>query len=340
MYMLESVMKFVKRILIFIIAFVGISCDAESNPNSIVFFTDDPFVNENSEYIIVLGDIQEYTNEEAYYPYFQATMEWIWNKIKEGKNIKCVLQTGDITWTNQHYQYNIFYKYTYPVALEIPYISCPGNHDYSYSNGYIKNRYSTLFSQYTSFEKVNQLIVDRFEEGRMENIIVKNEINGERIDIVSLEYGARTEVIEWAKQHIRNNPGIRYIILTHEFLTSKGKIIQDQDSYAYIDLARGESTYSGPVYIWNNLIKDNNNIVCVLCGHHGFSAHLFTKNSFGREVPQILFNLQYQDHGGDGWVQLWEFPKDSDFANVNTYNTITREYHPDSNHSFKFKYKI
>ena len=174
----------------------------------------------------------------------------------------------------------------------------------------------------------------------MENIIVKNEINGERIDIVSLEYGARTEVIEWAKQHIRNNPGIRYIILTHEFLTSKGKIIQDQESYAYIDLARGESTYSGPVYIWNNLIKDNNNIVCVLCGHHGFSAHLFTKNSFGREVPQILFNLQYQDHGGDGWVQLWEFPKDSDFANVNTYNTITREYHPDSNHSFKFKYKI
>lgn len=340
MYVLESVMKFVKRILIFIIAFVGISCDAESNPNSIVFFTDDPFVNENSEYIIVLGDIQEYTNEEAYYPYFQATMEWIWNKIKEGKNIKCVLQTGDITWTNQHYQYNIFYKYTYPVALEIPYISCPGNHDYSYSNGYIKNRYSTLFSQYTSFEKVNQLIVDRFEEGRMENIIVKNEINGERIDIVSLEYGARTEVIEWAKQHIRNNPGIRYIILTHEFLTSKGRIIQDQDSYAYIDLARGESTYSGPVYIWNNLIKDNNNIVCVLCGHHGFSAHLFTENSFGREIPQILFNLQYQDNGGDGWVQLWEFPKDSDFVNVNTYNTITREYHPDSNHSFKFKYKI
>mgnify|MGYP003290493802 CR=1 FL=1 len=340
MYVLESVMKFVKRILIFIIAFVGISCDAESNPNSIVFFTDDPFVNENSEYIIVLGDIQEYTNEEAYYPYFQATMEWIWNKIKDGKNIKCVLQTGDITWTNQHYQYNIFYKYTYPVALEIPYISCPGNHDYSYSNGYIKNRYSTLFSQYTSFDNVNQLVVDRYEEGRMENIIVKNEINGERIDIVSLEYGARTEVIEWAKQHIRNNPDIRYIILTHEFLTSKGKIIQDQESYAYIDLARGESTYSGPVYIWNNLIKDNNNIVCVLCGHHGFSAHLFTKNSFGREVPQILFNLQYQDNGGDGWVQLWEFPKNSDFANVNTYNTITREYHPDSNHSFKFKYKI
>lgn len=340
MYVLESVMNFVKRILIFIIAFVGISCDAESNPNSSVFFTDDPFVNENSEYIIVLGDIQEYTNEEAYYPYFQATMEWIWNKIKEGKNIKCVLQTGDITWTNQHYQYNIFYKYTYPVALEIPYISCPGNHDYSYSNGYIKNRYSTLFSQYTSFDNVNQLVVDRYEEGRMENIIVKNEINGERIDIVSLEYGARTEVIEWAKQHIRNNPGIRYIILTHEFLTSKGKIIQDQESYAYIDLARGESTYSGPVYIWNNLIKDNNNIVCVLCGHHGFSAHLFTKNSFGREVPQILFNLQYQDNGGDGWVQLWEFPKDSDFANVNTYNTITQEYHPDSNHSFKFRYKI
>ena len=332
-------MKFVKRLLIFIIAFISISCDADSNGIT-NFLSDDPFENVDSEYIIVLGDIQEYTNDENYYPYFEATMEWIWNNVKEGKSIKSILQTGDLTWTNQRYQYEVFYKYTYPVALEIPYISCPGNHDYSYSSGYIKNRYSTLFSQYTSFEKVNQLIVDRFEDGRMENIIVKNEIFGERFDIISLESGARTDVIEWAKQHIRNNPGVRYIILTHEFLTSKGKIIQDQDSYAYIDLARGESTYSGPVYIWNNLIKDNNNIVCVLCGHHGFSAHLFTKNIYGREVPLILFNLQYQDNGGDGWVQVWEFPKDSDYANVNTYNTITRKYHSDSHHSFKFKYKI
>ena len=332
-------MKYIKVILMLVIVFTGISCGNYSDdfPD---FTSEDTVLKDGSEYIVVLGDIQEYTDNKYYYPYFEATMEWIYNQISLGKNIKCVLQTGDITWANQHYQYDVFYRYTYPVALEIPYIACPGNHDYSFSNGLIKNRYSTLFSQYTSFEKVNQLIVDRFEEGRMENIIVKNEINGERIDIISLEFGARTEVVEWARQHIQNNPEIHYIILTHEFLYGKGDIVPDQDSYAHIWISGEHTSYSSPMYIWNNLIKDNNNIVCVLCGHNGFSVQRFTRNSFGREIPQILFNLQYQDNGGDGWVQLWEFPKDSDFANVNTYNTITRKYHSDSNHSFKFKYKI
>lgn len=331
-------MKRIRLILKAVIVFICISgCGKiDDIPTS---FAEDDILKDDSEYILVLGDLQEYTDNKAYYPYFEATMNWIFAQVGYGKNIKCILQTGDITWANQHYQYNIFYNYTYPVSLKVPYIACPGNHDYGYNGGYAKDRNSTHFSQYTSFDNVNQLVVDRYEEGRMENIIVKNEINGERIDIVSLEYGARTEVIEWANQHIRNHPDIRYVILTHEFLSSKGNIVQDNDSYAYTDFSKGESTYSGPVYIWNNLIKDNNNIICVLCGHNGFSAHLFTKNSYNREVAQILFNLQYQNHGGDGWIQVWEFPKDSDYVNVSTYNTITNKYHKDSNHSFKFLYR-
>lgn len=331
-------MKRIRLIFKVIIVFICISgCGKiDDIPTT---FTEDYIFKDDAEYIVVLGDIQEYTENVNYHPYFEATMNWILAQVKYGKNIKCILQTGDITWANQHYQYNVFYKYTYPVSQEIPYISCPGNHDYSYSNGGIQDRNSTFFSQYTSFDNVNQLIVDRYEEGHMENIIVKNEINGKRIDIVSLEYGARIEVIEWAKQHIQNNPNVYYIVLTHEFLSSKGNIIKDQDSYAYVDLSKGWSTYSGPEYIWENLIKDNNNIICVLCGHNGFSAHLFTKNSYNREVAQILFNLQYQDHGGDGWIQVWEFPKDSDYVNVSTYNTITNKYHKNDNHSFRFLYK-
>ena len=331
-------MRRIVFILKVIIVFICISgCGKIENiPTT---FTEDDIFRDDSEYILVLGDLQEYTDKEEYYPYFEATMNWILAQVRSRENIKCVLQAGDITWANQHYQYEVFYKYTYPVSLEVPYIACPGNHDYSFSDGYIINRYSTLFSQYTSFDIVNQLIVDRYEEGRMENIIVKNEINGERIDIVSLEFGARTEVIEWAKQHIRNNPDIGYIVLTHEFLSRNGEIVKDEDSYAHIWISGKNTTYSGPEYIWNNLIKDNNNIICVLCGHNGFSAHLFTKNSYNREVAQILFNLQYQANGGDGWIQVWEFPKDSDYVNVSTYNTITNKYHKDSNHSFKFLYR-
>ena len=98
------------------------------------------------------------------------------------------------------------------------------------------------------------------------------------------------------------------------------------------------TTVTTPRQLWENLISENDNIVCLLCGHNGFSAHLTTLNKSGRDVEQILFNLQYQANGGDGWVQIWEFPKDKDYATVEVYNTITRQFHPDI-HSFQFKYK-
>ena len=267
-------------------------------------------------------------------------MDWVWSQVKHGKNIKCVLQTGDLTWYNLRDQYEVFLEYTTPLASLIPYISCPGNHDYEYNydiGNVITDRYSTLFSAYTQFQQVRDRIVDRFERGRMENIIVANEIDGERYDIIALEFGPRTEVIDWVRNHVQANPEIHYILMTHEFLTGKGKIVSNGASYGLRQLYN--TSVTSPMQMWDKLIKDNNNILCVLCGHNGFSAYNTSLNSYEREVPQILFNLQYQANGGDGWIQIWEFIRDEDYVNVSTYNTISRQYHPEPHHSFNFKYK-
>lgn len=297
----------------------------------------DPNLKDDSEYIIVVGDIQEYTDKVDYISYLYDTMDWIWSQVKHGKKIRTILQTGDITWTNLRSQYDIFLECTAPVAEFVPYIACTGNHDYDYSEGsLITDRYSTLFSEYTSFNLVKSQLESQFEPGRMENIIVKNVIQGRRYDIISLEFGPRPEVVEWAYNHIQNNQNVKYILMTHEYLTAKGQLITKGASSAG-QLAT--IPHTTPEQLWQNLIKDNDNIVCVLCGHNGFSRHLFSPNSSGRDVAQILFNLQYQPNGGDGWVQIWEFPKNSDYVNVDTYNTITRQYHSEPHHSFQFKYK-
>ena len=81
------------------------------------------------------------------------------------------------------------------------------------------------------------------------------------------------------------------------------------------------------------------NLPHLLCGHNGFMQHLFSKNSTGREVAQMLFNLQYQANGGDGWIQLWEIPADRDSIHVQTYNTIRRTFSSDPVGTFKFKYR-
>lgn len=323
---------------IFAVVLLATSCeinasDPDYDPKLV---EEDPVLNNTSEYIIVLGDLQVYTNTPHTFPYLESTMNWIWSQQQHGKNIKCVLQTGDVTENNLRSQYDIFLEYTAPVAANIPYISCPGNHDYTWVDGsLILDRYSTLFSEYTAFDTVKSKIVEQFEAGRMENIIVENTIMGHRYDIISLEFGPRKEVVEWVRKHVASHPERRYILMTHEHLTSKGERIS-KGAYSVSQLRN--TTVTSPEQLWKQLINENNNIVCVLCGHNGFSTQLFSENANGREVAQILFNLQYQANGGDGWIQIWEFPLGKDYVNVDVYNTISRQFHPDKPR-FQFKYK-
>lgn len=298
----------------------------------------DKNMNRDSEYIVVIGDIQNYTDIKAYSAYYKGTMCWIWSQHQQGINIKCVLQVGDITNGNAQHQYETFYEYTIPVANIIPYIACIGNHDYEWNSDFkIEDRNRTFFSDYTSFELAKSLVVGSFESGRMENIVVEITLNGSTYYVLSLEFGARHEVVEWAKSFVRGRPDRRFILMTHEYLSRNGERVS-ADSYA--ELQFRNTTWSTPEELWTELIKDNDNIVCVLCGHNGFSCRQFSLNSHGRLVPQVLFNLQYQEHGGDGLVQLWEFPQNGDSVYVDVYNTIYREWFADeASTKFSFRYK-
>lgn len=123
--------------------------------------------------------------------------------------------------------------------------------------------------------------------------------------------------------------------MTHEFLTGKGERIS---SSSYTSQQLKNTTWNSPEQVWQQLVKDNDNIFCVLCGHNGFFTYLMSDNASDRSVPQILFNLQYLENGGDGWVQLWEFPQNSDSVNVILYNTLRREWKSDIG-KLKLRYK-
>ena len=314
---------------------ITISCETLS-PYEPDIISEDSNLKDDCDYIVVIGDTQMYTNILEYYPYYEATMDWIWSQLYYNKNIKCVLHVGDITENNLPGQYELFHSVSAPTAEHIPYIACTGNHDYTWEVGsLITDRYSTLFSEYTKFDKTMENIISSFEENHMENIIVKNEINGERIDIISLEFGPRTEVVEWANAHVSANKDIKYIILTHEHLTSKGELVTKN---VYSTAQFRNTTTTSPKKLWDTLIKNNDNILSLICGHNGFYAHRTDVNDYSRKIPQVLFNLQTQANGGDGWIQLWEFPKDSNYVNIYVYNTITRQYHPNSSMFFTFDY--
>ena len=286
------------------------------------------------EYIAVFGDIQFLTELNSRVKFYQESIDWIKFQHESGLSFKCILQTGDITQSNDVKQYERFWNATKEIAAIIPYYAIIGDHDYKWEPK-INSRDSTSFSSFLCFPKTLEHVVDFFEEGRMENVVYSNEIFGNRLDIIALEFGPRDEVIEWADAYVKSHPDRKYVLMTHEYLESGGE--RRIENLKCVMRLR-ESTYNTPNQIWDKLVKCNNNIVCVLCGHVGsLYAVTYESNEFGRMVPQIQHNIQGPDYRYDYWLMLWRFIKDSDSVSVSIINTNTGEFYKDSV-LFRFRY--
>lgn len=287
---------------------------------------------ESSEFIAVFGDIQFYTYEE-YIHLFKNSLSWIEGN-PNNMNITSVLCTGDIIH-NTPRQWPYFVQALDDFSL--PFVSCIGNHDYTWENSLINDRNNTRFSEYMQFPSVTSRIEAVFEMGRMENVVIFNEIHGERYDFLILEYGPRTEVVTWAKEWVSSHPEIKYILVTHEYLNNGGGRRKTQITSQW---QLQNTTVTTPEELWTRLIRCNNNIVCVLCGHvGGLYAVTYDKNDFERDVCQIQHNIQGSKYRYDNWLMIWEFPEDSSEAIVSIVNTKTGKLYDSRKKLFSFKYR-
>lgn len=318
----------VKRYLFF---FILVLCHAELSlcrdkyETTSVMSTNEKFeFNPTSEYIAIFGDIQYCTNN-TYGSIYRHSTDWLLEQKQRGMIIKCVLHTGDITQSNALEQWTVFEEHTKEMAAVIPYFSMIGDHDYTWNGIYINDRQSTMFNDYVKFPLSMHKVVAQFEEGRMENIVVENTIHGHRLDLLILEFGPRNEVLEWADAYVKANPETMFILMTHEYL-EKGGGRRTEKLKSEIRLRN--TTFTTPDELWNNLIRCNDNIRCVLCGHvGGLYAVTEDENDSGRVVAQIQHNIQSPAYRYDNWLMLWEFPKHSNLINVLIYNTKSNQYY-------------
>lgn len=301
----------------------------------------DEKLNHDSEYIVVIGDVQEYMEYNDYAEYFYHSLEWIRTQYEMGAKIRCVLQVGDITHGNNDKPWRRFIKGAPVVADVLPLLICTGNHDYDWvwedGRALILDRNTCRFNDFVRYDIVEQGMRYRYEENRIENYIYPVTIQGETLNVIVLEYGPRREVVDWISDIVRRSPAERFLLMTHEYLWHGERAGNDN----LVDWHMGGTgvSHSNPEYIWENLVSINDNIIGVVCGHNDFSNVLFSANCAGREVPQVLFNLQYQKNGGNGMIELWEFPKDSDRCIVRVYSTPTHDWVDDDVTPFSFTYK-
>lgn len=290
----------------------------------------DAAINPESEYIAVIGDIQEYTPTDEMAQYLYKTCDWLRSMQYHYGNIVAVLQNGDLTWNNSCDPWIRADHSLVHLGGALLFIPVTGNHDYTWGGKnkiQIEDRRSTRLNTMPNLASLREENIESFEEGRLENIIVPLKGGMKGWYVIALEFGPRPEAVAWADSIVRSNPDRKYILMTHEWMWRNGERI-DKGSAAeeqFVDIS-----YTTPREIWERLVYPNDNIYCVLCGHNGFCKYLFSPNKTEREVCQILFNLQYQENGGNGMIQLWEFPKDKKEINIFVYNTITRKIHEDT----------
>ncbi len=302
--------------------------------------------NEDSFSMIVLGDPQTYNKYDINQPIFELCTAWIADNV-DHLNIKAVLCTGDLVEQNENIKMNR--KMVNQTSREmweaasrsmsrldgkVPYIISCGNHDYGYKTA---ENGRTKFPEYFPFERNSRwrdcLVADfpnRNGDISMENAAFEfHDRNWGDILVITTEFAPRPEVLEWARNLATSEKyiGHKVIAMTHSYLKHRTADYTDNSHYKVRPQTSGKD-------FWDKFVSVTPNVVLVVCGHTGRPggfedsvAYRVDKNEAGRNVHQMMFNVQilgggWEGNGGDGWLRILEFMPDGKTVKVKTYSPL------------------
>ena len=242
--------------------------------------------------IILVPDAQTYANNVEWNAVYAAQTIWITNN---SDSVKFVIQQGDMTQTNKDDQWSIAAAaFTIMDGKKIPFSFVPGNHDMG-SPGFANTRNTSMLNKYLPYSRYSRQpsFGGVFEANKMENTWSTFSKGDYKFLILSLEYGPRTKVLNWAKTVIEQHPKHNIIINTHAYLNTNnsratGGISQE------IGLLTGDDFANDGQDMWDKLVKLYPNCLFVFNGHVLGSGigNLTSTGINGNKVYQYLANYQ------------------------------------------------
>jgi hypothetical protein len=273
-------------------------------------------ITEGQKFVIpVLPDTQCEVN---YNPQmFYSQMQWIADK-KDSLKVPIVLHVGDVVDFNNIDQYNRAGEgFSILDKARLPYAIAIGNHDteaVGENSGIAPgnmNQNVRKTERFNTFFPVKRFRAQkgRFERNKSDNAFYVFKAGGMKWMIVTLEFCARPEPVEWAGKVIAKHPNYNVIILTHYHLNGNGVI--NPDNAGYGDLS--------PQEIYNQIIRVYPNVRLVLSGHTGSSAFRDDIGVNGNHIYQVLQDYQGEDNGG-GYIRLLEIDPENDSISAKMYS--------------------
>ncbi|KAJ3162839.1 hypothetical protein HDU86_003814 [Geranomyces michiganensis] len=289
--------------------------------------------------IAVLPDTQFYS--QSYPEIFTSQTKWIADNAA-ARNIKFVIHEGDITNLNNAAQWkNAVKSMSYLTTGKVPYSLLPGNHDM----GFIaSSRDTTNMNKYfpLSAYSAQPTFGGVFEKNKIDNNYHFLNVDGAEYVLISLEFGPRDAVLDWAGSVIAANPTKRAIITSHahtyfdnSLQGSKPSHRSNPESYGI-----GNSANNGQK-VWEKLIRKHANILMVLNGHMYDGADINSgrvtgTGDNGNKVYQMLADYQAGKNGGNGFLRLLTFDPAASKISVETFSPYINESKTDDGNRFEY----
>lgn len=295
---------------------------------------------------VILPDTQTYA--EKYPEILHAQIDWI---VDKAKDIAFVIQPGDLTQSNNEEEWQIVREAFQKLDGKVPYTLTVGNHDMGSVPGKFADvRNTELFNQFFSFSEMASLpaFAGAFEEDKLDNVYYLTKNGGIDWLILSLEFGPRNSVLEWASKIVSENPKKVVVLNTHAYMYSDSTRQGPGDYWRAQGYGIGQDTGSDAVNdgedIWEKLVKKHPNIRFVFSGHvlNSGVGTLVSINEAGYPVYQFLANFQEGVHGsvkgGNGWLRILTFDLKKQILRVETYSPYIDEYRQEESHHFQIKH--
>ena len=284
--------------------------------------------------IVLLPDTQTYA--EKYPEVLDSQINWV---ARNAKQIAFVMQQGDLTQNNNDKEWKVIQNSFSKLNGKVPYVLAAGNHDMGSADGKFADvRNSTLFNTYFPYSQMSSLpgFSGVAEEGKMDNayyIFKTGKINWL---VITLEFGPRNSILNWAGSVIEKYPSHSVIINTHSYMYSDSTRQGPGDNWrpqAYgVGKDTGDSSVNDGEQIWDKLVKDHSNVRFVFSGHvlNTGVGTLVSINSKGFPVYQMLANYQEgvtgSVKGGNGWLRILDMNYKKKTLNVSTYSPYINKY--------------
>lgn len=292
--------------------------------------------------IVLLPDTQTYA--EKYPEILDSQLNWI---MREGSKIDFVLQQGDLTQNNNTIEWERVKSAFSRLDNKVKYSIAAGNHDMgSVAGKYADVRNTELFNQYFPQKHMSTLpaYAGTFEDGKMENVFYLFQSSRIKWMVITLEFGPRNEVLDWANKIVNQYPNHSVIVNTHSYLYSDSTRQSINDSWPPQNYGVGKDTGTKAVnngeQIWEKFVKKHANVRWVFSGHilNGGVGTLISTNEIGLPVYQMLANYQEgvrgSVKGGNGWLRIIDMDFKKKTARVTTYSPYLDEYMNDPAHRF------